>query len=102
MDFHLRGERIENFPAHPVDVACAERRNYVAIERAERNSRGGIFVGAKIVNLEMTARAKRFVQAARGNISDWLFAGGINLVKIKNVGVIESRQEFVEEIAEPG
>src|SRR3981189_2395849 len=102
MDFHLRCERIENLAAHSVDIACAERRNYVAIPRAKRNSRGGIFVGAKIVNLEMTARAERFVQAARGNIGDWFFAGGINLEQIENVGVIESRQEFVEEIAEPG
>src|SRR4029077_8141109 len=98
----LSGERIENFAAHPVDIASAKRRDYVALARAERNSRGGIFVGAKIMNLEMTARTQRFVEPARRNIGDGFLARGINLDQIENVGVVESRQEFVEEIAEPG
>ena len=101
MDFHLSGERIENFAAHPVDIASAERRDYVALARAERDSGGGIFVGAKIMNVEMPSRAESLVQAARRHIGDWLFAGGINFEQVENVGVIEGRKEFVEEIAKP-
>src|ERR1700687_5393207 len=72
MDFHLTRERIQNLTAHPVDIASAERRDYVALARAECDSRGG-----------------------------GLFAGEINYKQIKNVGVIESRKEVVEEIAQP-
>src|SRR5689334_19284889 len=101
MDFHLDREGIENLAADAIDIASAKRRDYVTLARAERDSRGGIFVGAKIMNLEMPSRAQRFVKAARRNVGDWLLAGGINLEQIENVGVIESRKEFVEEIAKP-
>src|SRR5260370_8315244 len=102
MDFDLTAERIKNLGAHPVDIASAERCDYVAPARARRDPVRGILLCAKVMDLDMPSRAQRFVKPARGYIGDRLFACGIDLKQVENIGVIESRKKIVEEIANPG
>src|SRR5260370_34379750 len=102
MDFDLTAERIKNLGAHPVDIASAERCDYVAPARARRDPVRRILLRAKVVDLDTPSRAQRIVKPARGDIGDRLFACGIDLKQVENIGVIESRKKIVEEIAEPG
>src|SRR5260370_38069999 len=102
MDFDLTAERIKNLGAHPVDIASAERCDHVTPARARRDPVRGILLCAKVMDLDMPSRAQRFVKPARGDIGDRLFACGIDLKQVENIGVIESRKKIVEETAEPG
>src|SRR5258708_5032303 len=53
MDFDLTAERIKNLGAHPVDIASAERCDYVAPARARRDPVRGILLCATVMDLDM-------------------------------------------------
>src|SRR5712692_10494567 len=54
------------------------------------------------MDLEMAAGPKRFVQAPRGNVGNWLLARRVDVHQIKHVGAVERALEVVEKIARPG